>query len=262
MNTAVVVDDVVAPVATIRLADPAGRNRLSVELRAEVIAALRKAAADPAVRAVVLAGLPDIFCAGASAEQMLGTRDQRIVAMWEFLTAVIDCPVPVVAAARGHALGGGFLLALYCDVTVLSERSRYAANFLTFGFTPVLGATHLLPAKLGQALGTEMLYAGQSYRGGELAARGAGVRVAAHDEVDAEAQRLALRIAQAPREAVELLKAQLREQARAAAETALAREIPDHEATIGSAEARRRIRGLHGERLAARSDRTRFTDES
>ncbi|WP_256104204.1 polyketide synthase [Streptomyces sp. ODS05-4] len=248
--------EVEGPLATVRLADAAGHNRLSDDLRTAMIGALREAAADPRVRVVVLEGLPEIFCAGGSVEQMLRPHERRIVPVWEFLRAVVDCPLPVVAAAQGHALGGGFLLALYCDVVVLSDRSRYAANFLAYGFTPVLGATHLLPAKLGAALGAEMLYTARSYRGRELADRGAGVTVTAHDKVCAEAQRTALRIAQAPRDALERLKAHLRAETLERAEAALAREIPDHEATIGSAEARRRIRTLHGERIGAARVRT------
>ncbi len=242
--------DIEGPVATIRLNDSAGRNQLSPRLRAEAIAALDRVAAAPQVRAVVLEGLPDLFCAGGSAEQMLGDREHRVDGVWAFFDAVVRCPVPVVAAARGHAMGGGFLLALYCDVTVLSERSRYAANFVTYGFTPALGATFLLPARLGPALGTELLYSGRSYRGDELAARGAGVRVTAHDRVSAEAQRIALRIAGAPRDVVERLKSQLRAGLAALAADAHEREIADHEATITSSEARRRIRALHADHRA------------
>lgn len=244
----VVTLDMAAPVATVRMDDATGQNRLSPELRAGTIAALEQAGGAPDVRAVVLEGLPEIFCAGGSAAQMLGSREHRVDGVWEFLNAVLGCPVPVLAAAQGHALGGGFLLALYCDVTVLSESSRYAANFLTYGFTPALGATYLLPAKLGMALGTELLYSGRSYLGRELADRGAGVRVTADGNVVAQTQRTALRIAQAPREAVERLKAQLREQVGGQAQAAHAREIPDHQATISSAEARRRIQALYADR--------------
>jgi polyketide biosynthesis enoyl-CoA hydratase PksI len=237
------------PLATIGLRDVANHNRISPQLRTSMIAALRQAAADPEIRVVVLEGLPDIFCAGASIDRMLGSQQERTGEVWELLRSVLDCPIPVVAAVQGHALGGGFLLTLYCDVTVLSERSRYSANFLTYGFTPILGATYLLPSSLGSALGTEMLYTGRSYRGRELADRGAGVTVTSHDKVCAEAERLAFRIAQAPRHCLELLKSQLTEPVRDRARAALDRESPDHEATITSDEARWRIRMLHGERL-------------
>ncbi|MER5704787.1 polyketide synthase [Micromonospora sp. NPDC002296] len=244
--------EVEPPVAVVRLQDVTGRNRISGPLGDGLRAALGRAAAHPEVRAVVLEGLPDVFCAGGSADRMLGGHQQRVVEVWRFLRAVLDCPLPVVAAAQGHALGGGFLLALYCDVAVLSASSRYAANFLTFGFTPTGGATWLLPTVLGRPLGTEMLYTSRSYRGQELADRGAGVRVVAHDRVAAEARATALRIAAAPRACLEEVKAQLAEPVRHAAEAALHRETPAHEATVGTGEAAWRIRMLHGERLRDR----------
>lgn len=239
------------PLAFVRLCDGRGRNRISAQLRLATITALRDAGADRRIRVVVLEGLPDIFCAGGSVERMLGSRHGRVVEVQELLDAVLDCPVPVVAAARGHALGGGLLLALYCDVAVLSESSRYACNFVTFGFTPSLGATYLIPAVMGRALGTEMLYSGRTYRGRELAERGTGVRVTAHDAVDAEARRTALSVAQAPREVLTRLKLQLVRPFRERLAVAARDEAGDHDSTITSAEARRRIRALHGERLTA-----------
>ncbi|MEU1852700.1 polyketide synthase [Streptomyces sp. NPDC019990] len=239
-----------APVATVRLCDEAGSNRFTPELRAGLIAALRAAGADPAVRAVVLEGAPGVFSAGGTTERMLGTHEQRVVELWEMMRAIADCPVPVIAAVQGHALGGGLLLALYCDVAVLSERSRYAMNFLAFGFTSILGASHLVPAAFGRPLGTEMLYTSRSYTGRELRDRGAGVKITAPGSVAVEAHRMALQAAQAPRPALELMKSQLVRTLLADAEAALEREIPDHEETVRGEEARRRIRGLHGQRLA------------
>lgn len=249
-----VVSRAAAPLATIRMCDEPNRNRISPQLRSGVLAAIRQAAAAPDVRTVVLEGLPDIFCAGGSTERMLGTHQDRVVEIWELLEAIVDCPVPVVAAAGGHALGGGLLLALYADVAVFSARSRYGTNFLTYGFTPILGASYLLPAVMGRALGTEMLYTGRSYRGRELADRGAGVKVTAHDEVNAEAQRMAQQIARAPRHCLALAKSQLVRTVRDGAAAAMEREIPDHEATIATDEARRRIRTLHGGQRPRRPD--------
>jgi polyketide biosynthesis enoyl-CoA hydratase PksI len=239
-----------APVATVRLCDEAGHNRFTPELRAGLIAALHRAGSDHDVRAVVLEGAPGVFSAGGATERMLGTHEQRVVELWEMMQAIAACPVPVVAAAQGHALGGGLLLALYCDIAVLSDRSRYAMNFLTFGFTPILGASHVVPAAFGRALGTEMMYTSRTYTGRELRERGAGTKICAHDTVPAEAHRIALQSAQAPRGALKMMKSQLTQTLLADARAALEREIPDHEATITGDEARRRIQGLHGQRIA------------
>ncbi|BAL90256.1 putative enoyl-CoA hydratase/isomerase [Actinoplanes missouriensis 431] len=240
-------------VLVLTMADRAGRNRITAPMQAGIAAGLASAAENTTVRAVVLAGLPDVFCAGAAMDRMLGPRAQRTEAVSALLRLFSDCPVPVVAAAQGHALGGGLLLALTCDVTVLSDVSRYAANFHQFGFTPVLGATHLVPAAFGTSLGAEMLWTGRSYRGRELAERGAGVVVTGHERVLADAVRIAGRIAQAPRDVLTRTKKLLSGRHRAA-EAAAAAEAADHEETITGPEARRRIRALHGQRLAAALD--------
>ncbi|MET7878909.1 polyketide synthase [Micromonospora profundi] len=232
------------PLAFVEMQDSAGGNGLSPELVDGLIAALARAAETPEVRAVVLGGGSDFFCAGASADRMLGPREGRVTRVWELLCAVLDCPLPVISSAQGHAFGGGLLLALVCDAAVLSRRSRYAVNFLLYGFTPIGGATHLIPAVMGPKLGAEMLYTGRTYRGQELAERGAGVRIVEHDAVPREARRAAAQMSAAPRVALELLKAQLSAPLRAGMAAALQAESPAHEATVTGAEAEWRIRQI------------------
>lgn len=238
--------EITAPLGVVRMCDEPGRNRISPALAEGMVSALAKAASDPGVRAVVLEGLPDVFCAGGTPERMLGGFEQRVDEVWEFLRSVLTCPVPVVAAVQGHALGGGLLLALYCDIQVFSARSRYATTFATYGLAPIGGATYVVPYLFGPALGREMLHTGRTYRGAELAARGAGVRVADHDRVPAEARRAALYVAQGTRAGVEHVKAHLAAPVLAAAGGALRREAPAHEATARTAESERRIRMLYG----------------
>lgn len=234
-----------APLAHVTLTDPAHGNRITAAARSALPEALEEAAADPGTRVIVLSGLPDIFCSGGTREDLTSEGEIRTPAGWDFVRAAADCPLPVVAAAQGHAIGGGLLLALYADAVVLSDHSSYAANFLTYGFTPCLGATHLLPAVLGQALGTEMLYTGRPYRGRELAARGAAVNVVAHDKVPSRAYALARRIAQAPRTTLQLLKQELAAPAKDLALAALQRELPHHTTTLSASETRRRIGSLY-----------------
>ncbi|MEV6167705.1 polyketide synthase [Streptomyces sp. NPDC051954] len=234
-----------APLAHVTLTDAAHGNRITPAARTALPAALGEAAADPGTRVIVLSGLSDVFCSGGTREDLTAEGEARTPAGWDFVRAAADCPLPVVAAAQGHAIGGGLLLALYADAVVLSDHSSYSANFVTYGFTPCLGSTHLLPATLGQALGTEMLYTGRPYRGRELAARGAAVNIVAHDKVPSRAYALARRIAQAPRTTLRLLKQELAAPARDQALAALERELAHHMATLSAPEARRRIGTLY-----------------
>ncbi|MFJ2907230.1 polyketide synthase [Streptomyces sp. NPDC087212] len=234
-----------APLAHVTLTDPAHGNRITPAARTALPTLLREVAADDDVRVIVLGGLPDVFCSGGTREDLIAEGEARTPAGWDFVRAAAECPLPVVAAVQGHAIGGGLLLALYADAVVLSDHSSYAANFVTYGFTPCLGSTHLLPATLGQVLGTEMLYTGRPYRGRELAARGAAVNVVPHDQVLARAHSLARRIAQAPRTTLQLLKQELAGPARDLAQAALERELAHHTATLDAPETRRRISSLY-----------------
>lgn len=231
-------------VVRISLRDEAGHNQLDGASCDALADAFATAADHPEARVILLEGLPEYFCAGAAPELMLGDGQDRADRWAGLLLAVLDCPLPTVAAVRGQALGGGLLLALSCDVRVLAERSRYAANFVVHGFTPIGGS--LVSAVLGTALGAEMLYTGRTYRGRELAQRGAGVLVVADDQVDQEASRTVARIGQAPRRSLELMKRQVSEGIRAQVRSALAAETAAHLESSRSAEVMRRVGALRG----------------
>ncbi|SFQ69096.1 polyketide biosynthesis enoyl-CoA hydratase PksI [Amycolatopsis arida] len=231
-------------VALVTMADEAGRNALSPTLTAALRAALDRAVADPAVRVVVVTGTPAVFATGASREYLLRPERENVEPA---VRAFLRCPLPVVAAMRGHALGGGLTQGLYADLPVLSERSYYAANYLNYGLVPEYGTTWLLPAKLGPVLGTELLYTARGYRGAELRDRGAPLRVTGHDRVLPEALDLARGIARAPRSTVELLKQQLATQTLARSDAAIAAESGPHERSWHSAEFHRLVRRRYGD---------------
>ncbi len=245
-----------APVAVIRLTDSVGRNVLTPALDEEVRAAFRRAPADPATRVVLLAGLPDIFCAGGSRADLLGNPGSMLTTEHDgIIRAPLRCPLPVVAAMRGHAIGGGLLMGLYCDLPLLSERSVYAANFLDYGFLPAMGASWLLPYRLGPALGAEVMLGAAAHRGRELRDRGVPLRVLPHDEVEPAAQRLAQRIAAAPRVTLEHAKTVLAAEWRRHSEQAYQRELPGHLATIRLPDVRSRVSSSYGVRSAREANR-------
>ncbi len=121
-------------VATLTLNRPEKRNALSIDLRRELAAALRFTAEDDGVRAVVVAGAGAAFCAGMDVMQFGGDAEHRL-ALVESTEAMIDAldehPRPIVAAIGGPALGGGFVLALLCDLRIAGPRA-------TFGFPEVV----------------------------------------------------------------------------------------------------------------------------
>ncbi|MFI2710528.1 polyketide synthase [Micromonospora sp. NPDC018662] len=216
-------------VAVVTMADRRGRNTFGPALCTGLVGAVTRAAADERTRVLLVQGLPELFCAGGSQRELVrfaqgdGSFDED-----DFFRVFAHCPLPVVAAVQGHAIGGGLVLALYADVAVFSERSVYAANFMRYGFTPGMGATHLVPLRLGAELGAEMLYTARDYRGGELRDRRAPVRVVPHAQVPGVADEVARGMAAAPRASLELLKRELAAPLLAATDAAVAREAVMH----------------------------------
>lgn len=235
------------PVAVVTMADEARRNTFGPELSEGLVSTVDRAVADPRTRVLLVEGLPELFCAGGSQSELLnfaqgrGTFDTD-----DFFRVFARCPLPVVAAAQGHAIGGGLVLALYADLLVLSERSVYAANFMRYGFTPGMGATHLLPAKFGPVLGTEMLYSGRNYRGAELRDRGVPARVVKHADVPVVARELATTVAQAPRASLELLKKELAAPLIERTDPVIAREVEMHRVSFHLPEVTERITAAYG----------------
>jgi polyketide biosynthesis enoyl-CoA hydratase PksI len=230
------------PVAVLRLADTVGRNAFTPALEAEFSDALDRAVTDPASRVVLLAGLADVFCVGGSRETLLADPDGQLTLNYDLIVrAPLRCPLPVVAAMRGHAIGGGLLFGLYSDVPVLSERSVYVANFLSYGFSPCMGATWVLPNRLGPVLGAEVLLAAARHRGRELRQRGAPLRVVPHDEVEQVAGQLAAQIAGAPRLALEHAKAALAAPWLLASDQAFQREVDGHLETLRQPGVQRKV---------------------
>src|SRR5262249_18533138 len=112
-------------VVQLTLNDPEQQNRLSPTCCAELEEALAGLAADPDLKVVILAGLPEIFCAGATLETLQAVAaGTAAVADLELPRRLLDFPLPIIAALEGHAVGGGLVLALCCDMRVACESSR------------------------------------------------------------------------------------------------------------------------------------------
>ncbi|AEW96183.1 MULTISPECIES: enoyl-CoA hydratase/isomerase family protein [Streptomycetaceae] len=138
-------------------------NAVSTEMARCVTAACQAVAADHGVRAVVLSSTHDrAFCVGADLKERNSFSDadlgrQRPVTRAAY-TAVLDLPVPAIAAVHGFALGGGFELALSCDVIVADPTAVVGLPEVSVGVIPGGGGTQLLPRRVGAAKAAELIF--------------------------------------------------------------------------------------------------------
>jgi polyketide biosynthesis enoyl-CoA hydratase PksI len=217
-------------IVVLHLCDETDRNALSEPFVAELSAALQAVGTDPKAKVCLVRGLSDVFCSGGRKDMLRELAAGRVAATDIMLTrAVLEVPIPTIAAMEGHAVGGGLILGLSCDLVLMARESRYGCSFMNMGFTPGMGTTLLLARAVGEHRAAEMMYGGQFFRGTHFA-HGTGVNyVLPRVEVLSKAQELAQRIAEKPRHALELLKRSLSLGKRTAFEQARTVESMMHE---------------------------------
>lgn len=239
---AVVVSETDAGVVRVTMQDRANKNTFSPALLQGLFDAFEKIAADTRCKAVVLTGYDTYFASGGTRDSLLELHETNArFSDVNIYRMALDCPVPVISAMQGHGIGGGFVMGLFADIVILSQESVYTTNFMKYGFTPGMGATCIVPEKLGLALAQEMLLTAASYRGAELRTRGVPFAVLPRKEVVAHAMTLARELADKPRTALVALKHHLATGIKEKLAGFIEREVAMHERTIHEAEVKDRI---------------------
>jgi enoyl-CoA hydratase/carnithine racemase len=185
--------------ATITITRSEALNAISGNVADEIAAAFRAAAGNGSVWTVVLAAAGDrAFCVGADLKERNTLDDEgwarNRVRMRELFEAIRDCPVPTIASVFGFALGGGFELALSCDLIVASEDAVFGLPETTVGIVPGGGGTQLLARKIGLARAKELIFTGRRLPVEEAHEWGLVARVAPRGELASATADLAGRI--------------------------------------------------------------------
>jgi enoyl-CoA hydratase/carnithine racemase len=193
-------------IGVITLNRPDNRNSMTAELLDAFTDATTQARAASDVRCVVVTGSGSCFSSGADFKSRV-QRDgdqraphERSYAMYEPFLSLLDIAVPVIGALNGHAVGGGFGLALVCDLRIGARDAKYGANFVKLGLAPGMAISYLLPRLVGLARANELLFTGRLVDGSEAEQLGILNRAVAAGDVLGEALALARTIAgNAPR---------------------------------------------------------------
>jgi enoyl-CoA hydratase/carnithine racemase len=203
-------------IGVITLDRPDNRNSMTPELLDAFARASAAARADETIRALIVTGTGSCFSAGAdfkSGVQRGGGElapHERSYAMYEPFLSLLDVEVPVIGALNGHAVGGGFGLALVCDIRIAALEGKYGANFVAVGLAPGMAITHLLPRLVGVARASELLLTGRLVDGAEAERIGIANRAVPAAQVISEATALARAVAANAPFAVRATKAAIR----------------------------------------------------
>jgi len=189
-------------IARVTLNRPERRNALNPRAYAEIEAAFRAASDDPEVRCVVITGADPAFCSGEDVKEMMtgeahsGPRPVRV--RYEPTPAglaAVECEKPVIAAVNGAAVGWGMELTLFADIRIASEKAVFAELFIKRGLISDMGGLWRLPAIVGPAKASELLFTGDAIDAAEALRIGLVTQVVPHDELMTSALALAGRIA-------------------------------------------------------------------
>ncbi len=187
-------------VAEICLDRPDALNAVSTLSAGQITRACAGIAADPSVRAVVLtSAVPQAFCVGADLKERNRLTDEELRAQRPLARAayraVLDLPVPAVAAVHGFALGGGFELALSCDLIVADPTAVVGLPEVSVGVIPGGGGTQLLARRVGWSRAADLVFTARRLDATAAVALGLVDRTAAQGEDRAVALEVAAAIA-------------------------------------------------------------------
>ena len=187
-------------VATLMLNRPEALNAINAALVRDLGAACGELESDQQTRVVVLRGAGErAFCVGADLKERRGmglaeTQELRAELVRAF-RSLRTLQVPTIAAVHGWALGGGFELALCCDLIVAADDARFGLTEVTLGIIPGGGGTQLLPRLIGRSRAKLLIYTGRRIEAPEAERLGIVIRVVPRAELEAAAMALAEEIA-------------------------------------------------------------------
>jgi enoyl-CoA hydratase len=214
-------------VALVTLQRPASLNALDFALLDELAQALENLDNDGLCRAIVITGSGTrAFAAGADipelASQTSGSlRSEGRFQTWDRLAAV---GLPLIAAVRGFALGGGCELAMACDMIVAADDATFGQPEIRLGVMPGAGGTQRLTRAIGKARAMELILTGRTMNAAEALAHGLVTRVVPAEATVDAALELAGRIAAMPPTAVRAAKAAVLDADERSLSAGLARE--------------------------------------
>jgi 2-(1,2-epoxy-1,2-dihydrophenyl)acetyl-CoA isomerase len=234
--------ELAADVAIVTLNRPDSFNAITGDLTAELAGAMDRAGEE--ARAAIVTGAGKAFCAGADLAEIAAGYEQdgpQLGAVLErnfhpAVHALLDAPVPTVAAINGAAAGAGLGLALACDLRVMSEGAFMMSAFAGIGLAPDSGTTWWLPHHLGVSRALEITLTNRRVPAEEAEELGLSLDTVGPDRLIAKATEYATALADLPTDALVTTRRLIRQAAGSDFDTALEMERTEQDRLGRSAE--------------------------
>lgn len=238
----------VGAVVVLRLDRPHVLNALSPTLVEALLEAVEAVARDPEARCLVVTANGRAFSAGADLGAMLAMDRAAFAAfigrLQELSRRMRALSIPTVAAVHGHALAGGFELALSCDVRIAASDAVFGLPDTAIGLSPTSGMSYLLPRVVGDGWARDLLLTGRWIDAGVAERIGLVTQVVAPEELEGAVAALASELAGHPPVGIAHIKAELRRGSDADFEEALNDEERREIACFETDEVQARLRAF------------------
>jgi enoyl-CoA hydratase/carnithine racemase len=161
-------------VSVIAINRPERRNALNLEIKTGIADLIETMDSDANTRVIVITGGTDAFAAGTDLAEMesLTPTDHTLKVTDRMFTALRRCGTPTIAAVEGYALGGGFELAMSCDLVVAAASARFGQPEIRVGVIPGAGGTQRLLRIMGKYRALRLLLTGDQVSAQEAYAIG------------------------------------------------------------------------------------------
>jgi enoyl-CoA hydratase/carnithine racemase len=198
-------------IAQITLNRPHNRNSMTADVMAAFSEAVETIKADHELRCLIITGSGQTFCAGADFKAdddqgLFQSANNALLNMYRPFLELQRVAIPIIGALNGHAIGGGFGLALMCDIRVAKKNATYGANFARLGVHSGMAISYLLPRLIGLIQANELLFTGRLINGLEAQNMGLVNYAEAEEHVLSKAWELAEEIAASAPIAVRMMK--------------------------------------------------------
>ncbi len=213
MKPADIIYQKAAPLAFIFLNRPETRNAFTIPMMDSICSVLEDAKKDPEIKVIILGGKGEAFSSGGNikdmAEGKLASWDMKLF-LWDHVQRVQlvleDVDKPVIASMDGPAFGGGFDLALACDLRIASEQATLCSTFARIGLAPGDGGAYFLPRLIGLSKALEILLSARIIRMDEALRIGLVDRVVPSEKLAEETKQYAMEIAMWPLASLRAIK--------------------------------------------------------
>lgn len=198
-------------IAKIVIDRPERRNAMTVDMRNEMADRVEQVASDATIRALMITGAGDSFCAGADMgqfnhETIPSSRQRMRVGGLRLVRAIWEMEKPVVAVVRGPAIGLGWGIAMACDQVLAGETAKFAFTYSKIALVPDAGSAYMLVRQVGLLRAKEILFSGRVIKGNEAAQLGLVTEAVADDLLAERSEQVVRELAEGPTFALAMMK--------------------------------------------------------